>query len=151
MSVVSWGKPTIEICAFETDGSFPETPVWTEITPVLKDSAKLNTEDGEELEVLEEGGGVIDSKTEKSKFSFECTWIKKKGESAPITDADGVVTLNYAVRLTPEDTSVEGWIMDKTSVKAKSTWAGTEGERVVYTFKGLVPDTGNILKEYTAS
>lgn len=151
MAVIGWGKPKIEICAFEAGGTFPVSPTWTEITPVVKDSSQLTTEDGEKLEALEEGGGVIDTKKEKSKFSFVCALLKTKTFTKPITDADGVVALNYAIRVTPEDSDVKGWIMDKTSVSAKETWTSKDGGKVEYTFDGLVPESGNILKEYDGS
>lgn len=148
MAVISWGKPKIEIAKLDSSG----TPgAWTEVDTPKQDSTQLTTEKGDKKEALEEGGGVVDAKYNKSKYSLVYQLFAKKGSTKPIADDDGVVLDNYAVRITPEDPTVPGWIMPKTNVSVVDTWSAEEGQLWEYTHDGLVPDGGGkILQEYIA-
>lgn len=148
MSVLSWGKPTIEVCKL-VDGGLPNSPEWKAMPEIVSDTTKLNTEQGEKKEAVAEGGEIVDVRYSKSKYSLEFELFVKKGDSKPIEDEDGVILENYTVRLTPEDESCEGFIMDNTSVSCVETWTSADGKRWKYTFSGLKPKTGNILKPYT--
>ncbi len=148
MATLSWGKPKVEICAFVA-GVMPTTPVWTSITPIKQDTTKLTTSKGAKQEAKEEGGGLVDVRFDKNGYSLELEIFVKKGATKPISDADGVIAEHYAVRLTPEDVTLEGFILDKTSVQVEETFTSKEGKTLKYTFEGLVPATGDILKEYT--
>lgn len=149
MAVLTWGEPVLEICELDDKGAIPSSPTWKELPEIVQGTAQLSTEDGEVTEALDEGGAIVDSRTKKSKYSFACELFVKKGDTKPIEDEDGVVTKNYAIRLTPEDSTLKGWILPKTSVSVKTTWSSTDGTRWAYTFKGLKPATGTILQEYT--
>ena len=146
MSVLSWGKPTVEFGILGSGGAAPTT--WTELPEIVEDTAQLTTEEGETMEAPQEGGELVDSRTKASKYSFALSLFAKKGDTKPIEDANGVVLGNYAIRLTPEDPETPGFIMDKTSVSVQETWNSAEGLRWIYTFRGLKPATGNILKPY---
>lgn len=148
MAVLSWGKPKIEIALLDESGTPGQ---WKEIDVPKEDSSQLTTEKGDKKEATEEGGGTVDAKYNKSKYSFVCQLYQKKGKTKPIDDDDGVVLENYAVRITPEDPTTEGWIMDKTNVSVVDTWTAADGKLWEYTFEGLVPETGKILKPYTAT
>lgn len=147
MAVLSWGKPLVEIAPINagTIGTYVALPA------IKEGTAQLNTSEGTETEAKEEGGALIDSRRSASTYSFVCDVFKQKGADKPIADADGIIVVNYAVRLTPEDDTVEGWIMEKTQVSCVTVWTSAEGEIWRYTFKGLKPASGNILKEYTAA
>jgi hypothetical protein len=147
MAVISWGKPTIEIAPL---GAGDVPGAWLAIDTPKLDSSQLNTEAGNKTEALEEGGGVVDTKYDKSKYTFKCQLFAKKEAVKPIVDEDGRVLQNYAVRLIPEDPTLEGWIMERTSVSVVETWSSADGKLWEYTFEGLVPLNGNILKPYTA-
>jgi hypothetical protein len=148
MAVLNWGKPKIEIALLGADG----TPgAWTEVDTPKQDTTQLTTEKGDKKEALEEGGGVVDAKYNKSKYSLVFQLFAKKGKTKPIMDDDGVVLGNYAVRITPEDPTATGWQMMKCNVSVVDTWSAEEGQLWEYTFDGLVPDGGGkILQEYTA-
>ena len=146
MAVLSWGKPKVEVGIVGAGGLPPTT--WIEFPAIKKDTAKLNTEPGATTEALEEGGAVIDKRVDKSKYSFECEVFVKKGDIKPIEDDDGIVLENYAIRLTPEDPTTEGFIMDKTNVGCVETWSSADGKMWKYRFDGLKPTTGKILKPF---
>jgi len=148
MAVLSWGKPKVEVGLLGPADAAPTT--WIVMPAIAQNTAKLNTEQGNKTEALEEGGGVIDSRTDKSKYTFELELFVKRGDTKPINDDDGIVSGNYAVRLTPEDKETNGFIFDKTNVSVMETWSSADGGRWKYTFAGLVPATGKILKPYKA-
>lgn len=150
MSVLSWGKPTIETCKL-TNGDLPSDPTWKPMPEIVTDTTKLNTEPGEKKEAIAEGGDIVDVRYSKSKYTLEFELFVKKGDSKPIEDEDGVILENYAVRLTPEDDTCEGFLIDNSSVSCVETWSSADGKRWKYTFSGLKPKTGKILKPYLKS
>jgi len=148
MAVLSWGKPKVEVGKLGAGAGAPAT--WNELPEIAQGTAQLTTEQGSKTEALEEGGGVVDVRFDKSKYTFECELFVKKGDEKPIEDEDGVIVENYAVRWSPKDKSLKGRQMQKTSVSVVETWASNEGSRLKYTFMGLVPNEGKILTEYQA-
>jgi len=60
----------------------------------------------------------------------------------------GIVLDQYAVRLTPENTSAKGFIIDRASVSVVRTWDSENGGKIKYTFTALKPKTGKMLKQY---
>ena len=146
MAILSWGKPKIEI-APSTAGAVGT--VFTEFPTIKENSAKLAVQKGNKLEAKGEGGEIVDVRYGKNSYQFECQVFVKKGDTRPIEDTDGVIAGKYSVRLTPEDDTLEGWIMDHTTVTAEETWSSEEGKMLKYVFDGLVPATGKILKPYT--
>lgn len=146
MSTLSWGKPTIEFAPATADGTPPTQ--WKTMPEIVTDTTKLNSEQGEKKEAIAEGGEVVDVRYSKSKYSLEFELFVKKGDDKPIEDEDGVILGSYAVRLSPEDPSCHGFCMDKTSVTVLETWSSADGSRWKYTFSGLKPNAGKILKPY---
>ena len=146
MAVLSWGKPTLEIAPIVNGiiGAYVNLP-----TPV-KDSTQLTTEKGEKLEAPLEGGELADVRYDKNKYTVEFELYKTKGLSNPIVDDDGIVLTEYALRLTPEDPTNEGWLMQRASVSIEDTWDSKIGYKWKYTFEALKPKTGKLLEPYTA-
>jgi hypothetical protein len=100
------------------------------------------------VEATQEGGGVVDVKYAKNKYSFVCQLFDKQNTTKPIVDNDGIITDNYAIRLTPENPNTKGFLMEKTAVSIVDTWTAADGGLWEYTFEGLEPLTGDILKPY---
>lgn len=149
MAVLSWGKPKLEIVKL-VNGAIPSTPTWTVLDTPVENTTKLNVEKGERKEAKEEGGGIVDVKVAKSKYSLEFELFEKKGATKPIVDEDGVIADDYAIRLTPEDPTMTGRLIEKASVSVEDTWDSENGGKWKYTFEGLQPATGKIVKPYTA-
>ena len=148
MSILSWGKPKVEVVA-HVAGVIPAAPVWIVFPVIVEKTATLATEKGAKSEALGEGGEVIDTRYQKNKYSFSAELFVKKGDSKPIPDSDGLITTNYAVRLTPEDDTLEGWLMEAAAVSVEETWSSEAGKKWKYNFDAVKPATGNILKPYT--
>ena len=146
--ILTWGKPKLEIVAL-VNGAIPSNPVWTEITTPKEDSTKLATTKGTKKEAKLEGGAIKDKKYSKSSYALEFVISLGKNEEKPIEDADGVIVDNYAIRLTPEDDTLSGYIIEKASVSVEETWSSADGSELKYTFDALQPAAGNQLKPYT--
>lgn len=148
MATISWGKPKVEVCAFVA-GVLPENPVWVPIENIKEDSTKLTTSKGTKQEAKLEGGETLDVRFSKNSYSVSLEVYQAAGADKPIEDVDGVVSENYAFRLTPEDNSLPGFILDKTAVQVEDGFTSKDGKTWIYTFEALKPATGAMLKEYT--
>ena len=146
MSVISWGKPTIE---FGVSTGRVSAEAFTAFPEIKEDTAKLTTTAGAIKTATEEGGGVIDQYQQKNSYMLELEVFVKRGDDKPIEDADGVITDEYSVRLIPEDDTLKGFIMDAAMVHVEQTWSAADGETLKYTFTGLTPASGTIVKSYT--
>ena len=148
---LSWGKPLVEF-AITADGTFTTTPANIKsFFNIKENTSKLKSTPGDTKEAKGEGGEIIDSMQLANTYSFELQIYLKKGQTKPIDDTDGIISDKYSVRLTPYDSAVEGWQMDKCSVKIEDEWDAENGTMVKYVFTGLVPKTGKILKSYKKS
>ena len=149
MAQLSWGKPSIEFGKCGANGAAPTT--WDKLAfDPVENSTKLTPTKGEKKEAKVEGGENEAVKYAKNTYVFEFEVRAAKGRSKPIVDVDGVVDGEYAIRLTPEDTTVEGILIDKATVSVEETFDIAEGKKWKYTFDVLQPATGNQVKPYTA-
>ena len=146
MSVLTWGEPKVEISKL-VSGS-PVT--WTELEEIQQNSAQLTTEEGDTTDALDEGGDIVDSRRGKNRYTFTFALFRKRGDTKPIVDEDGVITDEYAIRLTPEDATLTGWKMLRCKVSVAESWTSADGSLWTYTFRGLKPTSGNTLTDYTA-
>lgn len=139
---------TLYEAAAVSAGAAVEKATWIEFPVIVEKTAQLNTEKGAKSEALGEGGEVVDTRYQKNKYSFECELFVKKGDAKPIVDNDGLIVTNFMARLTPEDNTLEGWLMETTAVSIVETWSSEIGKKWKYTFDGVKPANGNILKPY---
>jgi len=63
-----------------------------------------------------------------------------------VEDTDGVITGEYAVKLQPEDKTVEGIIIDRSVLSLEDTYDTDNGTKWKYTADVLKPKTGNQVK-----
>lgn len=150
MSKLSWGKPLVEFTK-SVNGAPSTEPaaVWTAFSEIKEGTAQLTVEEGEKVQATEEGGEVIDTRVKKNKYIFELQLFAKKGDEKPIEDADGIISENYAVRLTPEDNACEGFLIENATVTLQETWNAADGKLWLYRFSAIKPQSGNTLKPYT--
>lgn len=135
MAVLSYGKPLIEIAELDADDNMSP---WVKIDVPKDGTTSMETQEGDNTEYLEEGGGLVDSYRKASKYSLSFELYAKKGFQKPIADVNGVVTKNYAIRLTPEDPETYGFVLWKCSVSCVETHTVADGMMWKYTFNGLV-------------
>jgi hypothetical protein len=147
MSKIGWGKPTLEIAPVSVAGVIG---TYTALPIPVQDSTQLTTEKGNKLEAPLEGGELADVRYDKNKYTLEVEFYATKGDEKPIDDEDGVIATEYAVRLTPEDPTNRGWIMQRASASVEDSWAANIGHKWKYTFEALKPASGKLLEPYTA-
>ncbi|MGL5913355.1 MAG: hypothetical protein ACRCZB_04255 [Bacteroidales bacterium] len=142
---LNWGKPKIEISE-SLDGA----PVgeWKEVPIVKEGTAILTTTKGNKTDAKGEGGELVDVRYEKNAFSFAFDIFSPTGDNRPVEDEDGIVAKEYAIRITPENKTLAGFILDRCSVSVEDNWSSAEGTIVKYTFDALLPKEGKMLKKY---
>lgn len=149
MSVLSWGKPKIETTPC-TDGEPSTSATWKELPTPKEDTTKLTPTKGQEKTATEEGGELVDVRFGKTTYELVYEIFVKKGETRPFDDADGIITGEHAIRITPEDEGCEGILLERTVVICEESYSTADGKMLKYTHKALKPKEGNILKPYTA-
>lgn len=150
MATLSWGKPRIETTAV-TDGAPAASATWTAIDTPKDGTTQLTTTAGDEVEAIEEGGEVIDSRRGKNKYELAFDLFVKKGVDLPWEDTDGVIAGEHALRITPEDQTCKGIQIDRCTLRVEDSYTTADGILKHYVAKVLKPKTGKLVKEYTKS
>ena len=86
----------------------------------------------------------------RNTYAFEFEVRAAKDRVKPIADADGVVEGEYAFRLTPEDATCEGILIERSVVSLEESYDTAEGKKWKYTVDVLKPASGNQVKPYLA-
>ena len=122
---LKWGEMTVEIAPIVNGvaGAFA-----TLMTPV-KGTFALNVEEGDKLEAFVEGGERIALRKDKNKYAFEFEMFISGGMTKPIPDEDGLIVSEYAIRVTPEDTKLDGFLMERAAVSVVETFTSADGHR----------------------
>lgn len=145
MAVLSWGKPKLE---YTTSTLGVPGSTWTAFPTPKEGTTQLITTKGDKIEVKEEGGGIVDAKYNRNSYELVFELFVKKGDTRPISDDDGIISGDYAVRLTPEDEATEGFIIDSATLSVEESWTAADGKLLKYTVSAKKPATGKILKPY---
>ncbi|WP_294470914.1 hypothetical protein [uncultured Bacteroides sp.] len=150
MAQLSWGKPTIEFGKCGANGALPTE--WTKLScDPVEGSTKLTPTKGEKKEAKVEGGENEAVKYARNTYAFEFEIRAAKGRVKPILDSDGVVEGEYAFRVTPEDATCEGILIERSIVSLEESYDTAEGRKWKYTVDVLKPNEGNQVKPYTPS
>lgn len=135
---IGWGKCSILVKDLDTDGA-----KWTKL-PTPKDSTtELTPSKGDKQEATIEGGENEDVKYKKSTYALAYTIRRNTYRKKPFKDKDGVVAHHYAVFVQPENISVPGPYMEKSTVSLEDPFDTTDGGQLTYTHDSLVPDDGS--------
>lgn len=150
MATLNWGKMKLETKSSE-GGAPKENAEWKKIDTPKNGTTKIDTTEGNVTEALEEGGGVVDSRTEQSKYKLEFDLFVKKDVDPPFTDVDGVIQGEHAFRLIPEDPTAKGYLIDRAQVAVTESYTSAEGGLMHYVIKVLKPKEGEFLKKQVIS
>ena len=137
---ISWGKPKIEVKKL---GQEPDAS-WEVFATPVEGTTQLTTTD--KIEAKIEGGENEAVKYKKNTYQLVFNVRQVPERTDPIVDSDGVVTDEYAVRVTPENPEALGVQIDRTSVNVQKTYDAENGLVKVYTFDVLKPGTGDAVK-----
>lgn len=139
---ISWGKPKIEVKKL---GQEPDAS-WEVFATPVEGTTQLTTTQGDKIEAKIEGGENEAVKYKKNTYQLVFNVRQVPERTDPIVDSDGVVTDEYAVRVTPENPEALGVQIDRTSVNVQKTYDAENGLVKVYTFDVLKPGTGDAVK-----
>ena len=139
---VSWGQPKIEVKKL---GQEPDAS-WEVFATPVEGTTQLTTTQGDKIEAKIEGGENEAVKYKKNTYQLVFNVRQVPERTDPIVDSDGVVTDEYAVRVTPENPEALGVQIDRTSVNVQKTYDAENGLVKVYTFDVLKPKTGDAVK-----
>lgn len=151
MSVLSWGKCTIEHAVSENGAPKSDSGSWTAIDTPKEDTTKLTATAGTEKTANEEGGETVDAMFTANSYQFEFDIFVKKGGTRPFTDKDGPVEGEYAFRVTPQDETCEGFQIDRAILRVEDSYATADGILLHHVAKVLKPASGKMVKPYTKS
>lgn len=144
--IPSWGKCTIWIAKL-VNGT-PST--WKKIYTPVDGSTQLQTTKGEKKEAKIEGGDNEAVKYNKSTYAlvFNIRGGNEDGtpREKPFDDNDGVIEGEYALKLQPEDASVEGLNLERGTLSCEDQWSSADGTIWAYTFDALKPASGDTVK-----
>lgn len=145
---MKWGKPKIEAIKL-VNGAIPTGTgiTWIQLENPKDGTTTLSVTEGNKQEAITEGGEVIATRKHANKYTLKTT-LFDTGGTKPIEDTNGVVDGEYAVRITPEAVGAKGRLIERASVSLMETYTPTDGVLWEYTFEGLKPETGDIVKEY---
>lgn len=141
---LSWGKPVIKIGKLGDGGKAPIS--WIDIPTPVENSTKLTPTKGAKKEAKIEGGENEAVKYAANTYTFEFELRAGKGRAKPVEDIDGIISGEYAVKLQPEDPTVEGIVIDRSVMSMEETFDTENGKKWKYTFDVLKPSTGNQVK-----
>lgn len=141
---LSWGKCTIWISLLD-DNSKPTT--WSKVPTPVEGSTTLSTSKGDKKEAKVEGGLYEGIKYNKNTYSLEFEVRAVKGRDKIAEDIDGVIAGEYALRLQPEDATVEGIQIDRGILSMEPSYSTEDGTKWKYTLDALIPaDESNSIK-----
>ena len=136
---ISWGLPKIEV---KKSGA----TAWETFATPVEDSTQLTTTQGDKLEAKIEGGTNEAVKYKSNTYQLVFDIRQTPDRIDPIVDVDGVVSDEYAVRITPENPAAFGCMIDRAAVNVQTKMNTAEGFVRTYTFEVLKPTTGNQVK-----
>lgn len=146
---LSWGRYTALFAKYDNAGVIGTKTTFAEIED---GTGVLNFDEGDLMEALEEGGGLVAAKNKKGRYNWVHTLYLKLGDVPPIQDEDGVVEGNYALWLIPENPAAPGVYLEMCTVSVVNGFTAEGGAKITYTFRALRPSpTSNAMKWYWAT
>ena len=138
---VGWGQPKIEVKKL---GSVPGE--WQAFATPVEGTTQLTTTQGDKMEAKIEGGENEAVKYKKNTYQLVFDVRQVPERTDPIIDSDGVVADEYSVRITPENATAIGALIDRASVNVQKKFDAENGLVKTYTFDVLKATTGDSVK-----
>lgn len=145
MAILSWGKPTIKVTKIVDEGTGEATQFKTPV----ENSTQLTTSKGDKTEAKVEGGGIEAVKYKRNTYALEWTIRLAKGEKKPVEDLDGVISGEYSLELTPEETGAVGIKIDRCILSVEDAYTSEEGITLKYTADAMIPTDNTAQVDYT--
>ena len=143
MANIGWGKCKVLVGAWDENNTSAPSSLSAIPTPA-QDSTVLSVTKGSKTEAKIEGGANEDVKYDTNNYSLVVRIRAAKGRQKPIEDVNGIVKLNYAVAVQPEDKDVNGFRMDSCRVSVADGFSTSEGGYWEYTFDALMTENDGV-------
>lgn len=138
--MLSWGKCKIWIGKLGESDAAPSA--WITVPTPVENSTVLTPTKGDKVEAKIEGGENEAVKYGKNTYALTFNIRAAKGRTKPVEDDDGVIEGFYALKLQPEDPTVEGIEIAKGTLSMVPSYNTTDGTIWEYTLDVLKPQTG---------
>lgn len=126
------------------------TGTTVEIATPADGTLQLNPTKGDKKEAIVEGGDIEAVKFGSNKYEvvFEIRQGNDDGtpRRKPIEDIDGVIEGEYRYVCQPENTDVEGIVIDRCAVSCEDSLNMSDGGRWKYTLAAMKPKSGATVK-----
>lgn len=139
--MLSWGKCTIWIGKLGASDAAPSS--WKKIPTPVENSTVLTSTKGDKTEAKVEGGEVEAVRYGKNTYSLAFNIRAAKGRAKPVEDTNGTIEGNYAIKLQPEDKTVEGLDIKKATLSMLPSFNTADGTIWQYTADVLLPEDGS--------
>lgn len=139
--MLSWGKCAIWLGRLGASDAAPSS--WTKVPTPVENSTILTPTKGEKTEAKIEGGEVEAVRYGKNTYSLAFNIRAAKGRTKPVEDINGTIEGNYAIKLQPEDPTVEGLYIKKATLSMLPSFNTSEGTIWQYTADVLFPSDGS--------
>ncbi|MBR6250123.1 MAG: hypothetical protein IKR17_02880 [Bacteroidales bacterium] len=140
MAVISWGKPKIWYAPLSsgTPGTWKAAPTPAEGTTTLTITK------GDKKEAKIEGGEVEATRYSANTAALEFTYrgSATQGKLDGVTDVNGVIQGEYAIKLQPEDATAPGLYIPRGVLSLEPSYTAEDGIQYKYTLDALIP-SGN--------
>lgn len=149
--ILALGKCVIETAPC-VDGAPAANGNWKALKTPKDGTTKLSQNAGSTTDILEEGGGLVDTRTAAPTGTLEWDEFVKKDGQADFEDVNGQVDGEHAFRVySEEDENCPGVLIERSSVTVTVSFSTAEGVMRHHVARILKPKTGNMVKRYDKS
>ena len=137
---LSWGKPTLYISKLNASG---EPTTWSALPTPVNESTTLEYSEGTEYRAEIEGGELEGYKRGKGNYTLNFTIREDPTTTIPITDDDGAINDQYAIKLVPETATAKGFYIKCATGYVAPNFSSTDGLSKEYHFTAITPTDGS--------
>jgi hypothetical protein len=147
---LAWGK-----CKIEAKNLTQKDSTWKEFPTPVESSTQLEASQGDKKEAKIEGGTneavKYNANTYTLTFNIRQASDRTGANDNFITDLDGVVSDEYAVRITPENSNAIHALIRRAAVNVQQSFNADDGFIKTYTFDVLRPSDSTLAQVTTGT
>lgn len=141
MSKLAWGKCAIRVGKRGDKGEEPTE--WKYVPTPVQDSTQLNPTQGDKVEAKVEGGENEDVRYNRTTYQLVFNVRGAKDRDPLFDDDEGIIQGDYAIEVQPEDPSVPGIRIDRSTLSMNCTYTAADGFIWQYFADVLKPSDGS--------
>lgn len=157
--IMAWSKCKISIAPMPEDENMAEDSAFVDIGIIRNNSTSLTANEGDALQAIESGGGIVAEEKQEGDFALGTDVIEPADElyvemglgSKNGDDLDvrtHIVPGNYCVKLTPKNLGAKGIKAPKCSISVSPTFGDDAGHGLTLNFAILQGEAGYWYKKF---